>query len=80
MVLNLFFREIKSRGYQNIPKDGPVIFAVAPHSNQFVDPLILLQTCGRKVGFLAVNYGLYRQRNQWIDFGLECLLVHLIPV
>jgi 1-acyl-sn-glycerol-3-phosphate acyltransferase len=55
MVLNVFFREIKVRGYHNIPKDGPVLFAVAPHSNQFVDPLLLINTCGRKVGFLAVN-------------------------
>ncbi len=54
ICLNIFFRDIKVRGYHNIPKEGPVLFAVAPHANQFVDPLVLTITCGRNVGFLAV--------------------------
>ena len=33
-VVSLFFREIRPRGAFNIPKDGPVIFVVAPHHNQ----------------------------------------------
>lgn len=33
-ILSIFFREIRPRGAFHIPRDGPVIFAVAPHSNQ----------------------------------------------
>ena len=33
-VTNIFFREIRPRGAFNIPRDGPVIFAGAPHHNQ----------------------------------------------
>jgi glycerol-3-phosphate O-acyltransferase/dihydroxyacetone phosphate acyltransferase len=55
LVLNLFFREIKVRGFHNIPIDDPVLFVVAPHANQFIDPLLLVMTCARKVGFLAAK-------------------------
>lgn len=33
-LINIFFREIRPRGTWNIPKDGPIIFVVAPHHNQ----------------------------------------------
>lgn len=33
-VVNLFFREVRPRGAFNIPREGPVIFAAAPHHNQ----------------------------------------------
>jgi hypothetical protein len=44
VVTNLFFREIRPRGAFNIPRDGPVIFAIAPHHNQvrFSLPQIVL--------------------------------------
>ncbi|PBK84700.1 hypothetical protein ARMGADRAFT_1132289 [Armillaria gallica] len=34
-------REIRPRGAFNIPRSGPVISVGAPHSNQFLDPLLL---------------------------------------
>lgn len=37
IVTNLFFREVRPRGAFNIPRDGPVIFAIAPHHNQVCD-------------------------------------------
>ncbi|KAI0062297.1 glycerol-3-phosphate O-acyltransferase [Artomyces pyxidatus] len=40
--MNIFFREIRPRGAFNIPRHGPVIFVAAPHSNQFIDPLLLM--------------------------------------
>jgi glycerol-3-phosphate O-acyltransferase/dihydroxyacetone phosphate acyltransferase len=52
-VLNVFFRELKVRGVHRVPLKGPVILAVAPHANQFVDPMMLVVTCGADVGFLA---------------------------
>lgn len=33
-VTSIFFREIRPRGAFHIPRDGPVIFVVAPHHNQ----------------------------------------------
>jgi glycerol-3-phosphate O-acyltransferase/dihydroxyacetone phosphate acyltransferase len=62
-VINIFFRETTSRGGYRVPKkgivpllkQGPVIFVVAPHANQFVDPFILLKHCSRRVGFLVAK-------------------------
>jgi 1-acyl-sn-glycerol-3-phosphate acyltransferase len=33
-ITKVFFREVRPRGSFNIPRDGPVIFVGAPHSNQ----------------------------------------------
>jgi glycerol-3-phosphate O-acyltransferase / dihydroxyacetone phosphate acyltransferase len=38
-IINVFFREVRPRGAFNIPRDGPVIFVGAPHSNQVGFPL-----------------------------------------
>eukprot|EP00842_Homolaphlyctis_polyrhiza_P007111 jgi/Hompol1/98/HPOL_005224-RA len=74
-VLNTFFRDIKVRGSHKIPSHGPVIFAVAPHANQFVDPLMLLVSSGRTVGFLAAKKSMDKF---WI--GTFGRLFHAIPV
>ncbi|CAG8792883.1 11111_t:CDS:2, partial [Dentiscutata erythropus] len=62
-ILNTFFREIKSRGSHNIPKEGPVIFIGAPHANAFVDGLLLMKYSKRQVFLMiaqnAINYGHY---------------------
>ncbi|KAI9105859.1 hypothetical protein DFS34DRAFT_601190 [Phlyctochytrium arcticum] len=55
LALRGFFREVKTRGSHKVPASGPVIFCVAPHANQFVDPLMLITNCGRHVGFLAAK-------------------------
>ncbi|EJT98296.1 hypothetical protein DACRYDRAFT_118608 [Dacryopinax primogenitus] len=55
-ILNIFFREIRSRGAYNIPRTGPVIFAAAPHHNQFLDVLLASQVWNeshRHVGFIV---------------------------
>ncbi|KAI8926826.1 hypothetical protein BC831DRAFT_511395 [Entophlyctis helioformis] len=75
LVLNIFFREIKIRNSYNIPTKGPVIFVVAPHANQFVDPLMLMVTSGRTVGFLAAKKSMDKF---WI--GLFARIFHSIPV
>jgi 1-acyl-sn-glycerol-3-phosphate acyltransferase len=36
LMLDIFFREVRPRGSHRIPKDGPVIFVVAPHANQVI--------------------------------------------
>ncbi|CAG8549583.1 13143_t:CDS:2 [Gigaspora rosea] len=62
-ILNTFFREIKSRGSHNIPKEGPIIFIGAPHANAFVDGLLLMKYSKRSVFLMiaqnAIRYGHY---------------------
>jgi 1-acyl-sn-glycerol-3-phosphate acyltransferase len=36
VILDIFFREVKSRGSHKISKEGPVIFVAAPHANQVI--------------------------------------------
>lgn len=56
VIFDCFFREIRPRGAFRIPKSGPVIFVAAPHANQFVDPIILLnqvrKEAHRRISFL----------------------------
>ena len=56
VIFDCFFREIRPRGAFRLPKSGPVIFVAAPHANQFVDPIVLMQQvkreAGRRISFL----------------------------
>lgn len=47
LIITTFFREVRTRGGFNIPKEGPVIFVCAPHHNQFVDPCIVMTSTKR---------------------------------
>ncbi|KAJ1939039.1 Glycerol-3-phosphate/dihydroxyacetone phosphate acyltransferase, partial [Linderina pennispora] len=60
-VVGLFFREVAERNAHLIPKTGPVIFVVAPHHNQFVDPVILLMHAVRRVYFLVAAASMRRK-------------------
>ncbi|KAF9169922.1 hypothetical protein BGX21_009592 [Mortierella sp. AD011] len=75
IMLDIFFREIRPRGAHKVPKQGPVIFVAAPHANQFVDPLVLMRECGRRVSFLAAKKSMDRP---WV--GAMARSVHAIPV
>jgi len=61
LITRIFFREISYRGTHKIPDSGPVIFVCAPHSNQFLDPLIVLQAVHREIGFLAAAKSMRRK-------------------
>ncbi|KAI0054033.1 glycerol-3-phosphate O-acyltransferase [Auriscalpium vulgare] len=78
-VLNLFFREIRPRGAFNIPRDGPVIFVAAPHSNQFIDPLLLMlevyRESRRRVANLAAAASMKRKA-----VGFFATMMQSIPV
>ncbi|EEB08170.1 glycerol-3-phosphate O-acyltransferase [Schizosaccharomyces japonicus yFS275] len=56
VLVDLFFREVKSRGSFRVPRKSAVIFVAAPHANQFVDALILMKqirfACDRRVSTL----------------------------
>lgn len=62
-IFQCFFREIRSRGGFKVPKDGPVIFVAAPHANQFVDPVILMErvkmAINKRVSFLIAESSLH---------------------
>lgn len=64
IIFDCFFREIRPRGAFRLPRSGPVIFVAAPHANQFVDPIILMnqvkRESGRRISFLiaAKSYNL----------------------
>lgn len=59
IIFDCFFREIRPRGAFRIPKSGPVIFVAAPHANQFVDPIVLMnqvrKEAQRRVSFLIAT-------------------------
>lgn len=56
VIFDCFFREIRPRGAFRLPRSGPVIFVAAPHANQFVDPIILMnqvkKESQRRISFL----------------------------
>ncbi|OQR81084.1 glycerol-3-phosphate O-acyltransferase [Achlya hypogyna] len=58
-VLSIFFKSIEIVGKDNIPMDGPVIFT-GNHANQFVDGMIVMMNCYRKVGFLIAEKSMHR--------------------
>ncbi|KAJ1845647.1 Glycerol-3-phosphate/dihydroxyacetone phosphate acyltransferase, partial [Coemansia sp. RSA 2703] len=68
-TVGLFFREVAVRNSHLIPKSGPVIFLVAPHHNQFVDPVILLMHASRRVYYLTAAASM---RRKFIGFYGRC--------
>lgn len=53
LCVDLFFRDVTSRNTFKVPKKGPVLFVCAPHSNQLLDPVVVMRTCPRQAGFLC---------------------------
>lgn len=60
-LVYVFFREVRPRGSHRIPKEGPVIFVVAPHANQFVDPLLVMKECGRRTSMLIAEKSMHQR-------------------
>lgn len=63
-ITKVFFREVRPRGSFNIPRDGPVIFVGAPHSNQFLDLLLasmVYRESGRRPAFLVAAKSMKRR-------------------
>eukprot|EP00128_Syssomonas_multiformis_P012054 Colp12_sorted_trinity150504_noHs@15224 len=48
----VFFEKIEVRGLENIPKDGPVVFA-GNHPNGLMDAMMIMTQCGRYVSPVA---------------------------
>ncbi|MDD4148769.1 MAG: 1-acyl-sn-glycerol-3-phosphate acyltransferase [Bacteroidales bacterium] len=52
LMHNLFYKNIIVEGQENIPKEGPLIFA-PNHQNALMDPLAVLDTTRKQIVFLA---------------------------
>ncbi|KAI9270869.1 hypothetical protein BY458DRAFT_456174 [Sporodiniella umbellata] len=74
-MLDIFFREVKPRGAHKIPREGPVIFVAAPHANQFVDPIVLMRECKRRVSFLIAEKSMHEKA-----IGTFARMINAIPV
>jgi len=55
LCVDLFFRDITSRNTFKVPTKAPVLFVCAPHSNQLLDPIVVMRTCPRRAGFLCAG-------------------------
>ncbi|CAK4203412.1 unnamed protein product [Aphanomyces euteiches] len=58
-VLSIFLKSIEIVGKENVPMTDPVIFT-GNHTNQFVDGMLVLMNCFRKVGFLIAEKSMHR--------------------
>jgi glycerol-3-phosphate O-acyltransferase/dihydroxyacetone phosphate acyltransferase len=78
-VLKVFFHQIavtRSCPPDLLDTEGtPVIFAIAPHSNQFVDALLLCTNCRRQIHFLCAEKSTKRK-----IVGFFARMVNAIPV
>jgi glycerol-3-phosphate O-acyltransferase / dihydroxyacetone phosphate acyltransferase len=54
-VTEIFFKHFDVGGAMNVPIDGPVIFACAPHNNQFIDGVVAMRALNARkdIGFIA---------------------------
>lgn len=79
IVIRTFFRDIKTRGTFNIPKKGAVVFVIAPHHNQFVDPFMVMSVVraatSRQISLLVAAKS-YRR----LFIGFIARLCRTIPV
>lgn len=51
---DVFFRQIVALGAHKLAQStSPMLLAIAPHSNQFIDPMIVMKTLKRPIGFLC---------------------------
>ena len=61
VIANTFFRRIDVVGIENIPDDGPVIFA-GNHPNALMDGFLLIAKCGRWPLHFVANAKLWQYR------------------
>lgn len=46
----VYFKTTYVIGQENIPEDGPLIIC-GNHSNQFIDPMMIMNYCNREISF-----------------------------
>jgi glycerol-3-phosphate O-acyltransferase/dihydroxyacetone phosphate acyltransferase len=73
-AVGIYFRKIYVVGEDNIPYDGPVIIC-GNHSNQFIDPMMILKYSKRKVNFTMAASSYNKP-----TIGTCAKLINVIPV
>jgi len=51
-ALKTYYSKVSTNGFENIPRDQPVLF-ISNHNNAFIDPLLLAATLDRRITFTA---------------------------
>ena len=72
----IFFRDIKQYGYENIPKDGGVLFS-PNHQGAFLDPLLIGSMTPKKITSLTRS-DVFGGPLQWFLDALQMLPVYRI--
>ncbi|KAI8336207.1 hypothetical protein BC941DRAFT_428598 [Chlamydoabsidia padenii] len=75
VVTKIFFREVRTSGVNTVPSEGPCIFIVAPHANQFIDPGMVLVSNPRRFCPLMAQSSFKMK-----IVGTAARLLHSIPV
>lgn len=73
-AVGIYFRKVYVIGEDNIPNDGPVILC-GNHSNQFIDPMMILKYSKRKVNFTMAATSFDKR-----IIGTCAKLLNVIPV
>jgi glycerol-3-phosphate O-acyltransferase/dihydroxyacetone phosphate acyltransferase len=69
-----YFRNIYVIGQENIPTDGPLIIC-GNHSNQFIDPMMIMNYCEREINFTMAASSFNKK-----IVGSVAKLLNVIPV
>ncbi len=73
-AVGIYFRKLYVIGEDNIPLEGPVILC-GNHSNQFIDPMMILKFSKRKVNFTMAASSFNKR-----TIGTCAKLINVIPV
>lgn len=73
-LVGVYFRKVYVIGSENIPDDGPVIIC-GNHSNQFIDPMMILKYSKRKINFTMAASSFNKK-----VIGTLAKLLNVIPV
>jgi glycerol-3-phosphate O-acyltransferase/dihydroxyacetone phosphate acyltransferase len=70
----IYFKTIYVIGQENIPKDGPLIIC-GNHSNQFIDPMMIMNYCEREISFTMAASSFNKK-----VIGTIAKMLNVIPV
>lgn len=66
-LIDLFFRSTVYHGLHHVPPSGiPTILVIAPHANQFLDPVVVTKPIRRPVGFIAAAKSVRQPYVGWL--------------
>lgn len=76
-VLDMFFKHFDIAGGARVPETGPVLFACAPHANQFIDGVVAMKAIEQRkdIGFLTAAKTMRRKYVGWLADKMGCIPV-----